>query len=650
MSQQNPPNLSGGGTVFYVTQNSHRFLSNRVERYEGGTPNVLGIWRLGLVWKYKQRLKKMMPPGQSLVDYEIKRAGELQAQLKQIPNLLLLDGLSDSPKLPVFSFLIKCGDRFLHYNYVCALLNDLFGIQSRGGCQCAGPYAQMMLGMLKHNQAVEQWLVHAKDELLRPGVSRFSLPVIGTTLEQQEYVINAIKWVAKNGWKFMHVYRCNHRTGEWRHKSRPGAPLGKTERRWLSHFDPMKALRKEADPSQVISMQEALDNANDILRLVLKDQSSISQALKMTEESDDSILRWYVYPKEVAAFVQQGLDVVPGTESRNQLTGALRPIAWYGEETSPVEEKSISLYRFREGEHTGEAPLDEIQDGYSDGELSDSCQIYATESDSWVLISTFLKSQSHTITTPNSSKEEINQTEEERLSLDQDAVTDTSSTKGAILASSNEIAEEEKTDVLTSQDVSAVIDIPVVEKHERKKPSRDSSTWGQGVKVALQPTSALSDKIDSTGSRKREKSKHIKPPAKLMRLVTQAMIQWDMIEDGDRLLLGLSGGKDSMSLLHILLEFQKKLPTRFEIEVCTVDPLTPSFDPSPLIPYVESLGLKYHYIKDEIVERAMSAGKDGKMVTSLCAFCARMKRGNLYACARRNNCNKLVLAQHVSKD
>ena len=650
MSQQNSPNLSGGGTVFYVTQNSHRFLSNRVERYEGGTPNVLGIWRLGLVWKYKQRLKKMMPPGQSLVDYEIKRAGELQAQLKQIPNLLLLDGLSDGPKLPVFSFLIKCGDRFLHYNYVCALLNDLFGIQSRGGCQCAGPYAQMMLGMLKHNQAVEQWLVHAKDELLRPGVSRFSLPVIGTTLEQQEYVINAIKWVAKNGWKFMHVYRCNHRTGEWRHKSRPGAPLGKTERLWLSHFDPMKPLRKEADPSQVISMQEALDNANDMLRLVLKDQSSISQALKMTEENDDSILRWYVYPKEVAAFVQQGLDVVPGTESRNKLTGALRPIAWYGEERSPVEEKSISLYRFREGEHTGEAPLDEIQDGYSDGELSDSCQIYATESDSWVLISTFLKSQSHTITTPNSSKEEINQTEEERLSLDQDAVTDTSSTKGTIFASSNEIAEEEETDVLPSQDVSAVIDIPVVEKHERKKPSRDSSTWGQGVKVALQPTSALSDKIDSTGSRKREKSKHIKPPAKLMRLVTQAMIQWDMIEDGDRLLLGLSGGKDSMSLLHILLEFQKKLPTRFEIEVCTVDPLTPSFDPSPLIPYVESLGLKYHYIKDEIVERAMSAGKDGKMVTSLCAFCARMKRGNLYACARRNNCNKLVLAQHVSKD
>ena len=75
--------------------------------------------------------------------------------------------------------------------------------------------------------------------------------------------------------------------------------------------------------------------------------------------------------------------------------------------------------------------------------------------------------------------------------------------------------------------------------------------------------------------------------------------------------------------------------------------MTPSFDPSPLIPYVEALGLKYHYIRDNIVERANAAGKDGKMVSSLCSFCARMKRGTLYTCARKNNCNKLVLAQHL---
>eukprot|EP00541_Cyclophora_tenuis_P001793 CAMPEP_0116573234 /NCGR_PEP_ID=MMETSP0397-20121206/18664_1 /TAXON_ID=216820 /ORGANISM="Cyclophora tenuis, Strain ECT3854" /LENGTH=287 /DNA_ID=CAMNT_0004101743 /DNA_START=89 /DNA_END=948 /DNA_ORIENTATION=- len=76
--------------------------------------------------------------------------------------------------------------------------------------------------------------------------------------------------------------------------------------------------------------------------------------------------------------------------------------------------------------------------------------------------------------------------------------------------------------------------------------------------------------------------------------------------------------------------------------------MTPSFDPSPLIPYVESFGLKYHYIKDDIVARASSSGRDGKIVSSLCAFCARMKRGNLYSCARKNQCNKLVLAASES--
>jgi tRNA(Ile)-lysidine synthase TilS/MesJ len=111
--------------------------------------------------------------------------------------------------------------------------------------------------------------------------------------------------------------------------------------------------------------------------------------------------------------------------------------------------------------------------------------------------------------------------------------------------------------------------------------------------------------------------------------------------------LGLSGGKDSLSLLHCLLEFKRKLPIRFDLEVCTVDPMTSSFDPSPLVPYVESLGIKYHYLKEEIVDRATEAGKKGKMVTSLCAYCARMKRGLLYSCARNNKCNKLVLAQHL---
>ena len=103
-----------------------------------------------------------------------------------------------------------------------------------------------------------------------------------------------------------------------------------------------------------------------------------------------------------------------------------------------------------------------------------------------------------------------------------------------------------------------------------------------------------------------------------------------MIEEGDRLCLGLSGGKDSLTLLHVLLHLQKKSPVRFHLAVATVDPETPSFDPSPMIPYVESLGLTYHYLSDGIMARADNSLQGD----SICAFCARFKRGLLYSCCR----------------
>lgn len=137
--------------------------------------------------------------------------------------------------------------------------------------------------------------------------------------------------------------------------------------------------------------------------------------------------------------------------------------------------------------------------------------------------------------------------------------------------------------------------------------------------------------------------KFLTPPKKLMKLVGQAVKDWNMIVEGDKLLLGLSGGKDSMALLHILVALQKRAPIKFTIAVATVDPQTASFDPSPLIPYVESLGLTYHYLSEPIVKLA----EQKLQGDSLCAFCSRLKRGLLYSCCRTNGYTKLVLAQHL---
>ncbi|KAE9084989.1 hypothetical protein PF010_g20627 [Phytophthora fragariae] len=116
-----------------------------------------------------------------------------------------------------------------------------------------------------------------------------------------------------------------------------------------------------------------------------------------------------------------------------------------------------------------------------------------------------------------------------------------------------------------------------------------------------------------------------------------------MIQEGDRLLLGVSGGKDSLSLLHVLLRFQKRAPVRFELACATVDPQTPSFDPSPLKEYMNALGVPYYYLSENIIERA-TCELNGD---SLCSYCSRMKRGVLYSCCRKNGFNKLVLAQHL---
>lgn len=136
----------------------------------------------------------------------------------------------------------------------------------------------------------------------------------------------------------------------------------------------------------------------------------------------------------------------------------------------------------------------------------------------------------------------------------------------------------------------------------------------------------------------------IKPPKSLLSAVGKAIGDYAMIREGDRVLLGLSGGKDSLALLHVLLALQKKAPIRFELAACTVDPQSAAFDPSPLKPYMAALGVPYFYESQPIVEEAKKILKEGD---SYCAYCSRMRRGILYRVARENGFNVLALAQHL---
>ncbi len=136
---------------------------------------------------------------------------------------------------------------------------------------------------------------------------------------------------------------------------------------------------------------------------------------------------------------------------------------------------------------------------------------------------------------------------------------------------------------------------------------------------------------------------YLKPPKSLLRKVGRAIADYDMIRDGDRILLGVSGGKDSLSLLHILGHLQSYAPVKFELGVLTVDPEVEGFDPHSLTDYYTQIGVPWHYAEQPIMQQAKQ-NMDGD---SFCAYCSRMKRGIMYSTCRKEGYNVLALAQHL---
>jgi len=212
------PDVVGGGTVAYVNPTEHRYLDDPEHREEGGTPAIVESIRAGLVFQLKQAVGIDVIRGHE-EDF-LRRAVE---HWTHNPSLEILGNL-DAERLSIVSFVVRRpGGRYLHHNFVVALLNDLFGIQSRGGCSCAGPYGHRLLGIdLERSHEFEREIARGC-EGIKPGWTRVSFNYFISEVVFS-YIVEAVDLVATDGWKLLPLYRFDPETALWRHRDGPVEP------------------------------------------------------------------------------------------------------------------------------------------------------------------------------------------------------------------------------------------------------------------------------------------------------------------------------------------------------------------------------------------------------------------------------------------
>jgi selenocysteine lyase/cysteine desulfurase len=206
------PTVPGGGTVAYVNPVEHVYLDDPVAREEGGTPDIVGSIRAGLVFQLKQAVG--VPVIRAAEEVLLRRAVSAWSAEPAIEIL----GNVDAERLSIVSFVVRRpGGRYLHHNYVVALLNDLFGIQSRGGCSCAGPYGHRLLGIdLERSHAFEREITRGC-EGIKPGWVRVNFTYfLDETVA--DYIIDAVRFVARSGSRFLRDYTFDEHTGLWHHR------------------------------------------------------------------------------------------------------------------------------------------------------------------------------------------------------------------------------------------------------------------------------------------------------------------------------------------------------------------------------------------------------------------------------------------------
>ena len=284
MFRNKVPTVPGGGTVVYVQPHGHKYLDDIEPREEGGTPAIVGSIRAGLVLQ----LHAKMGPG----DIERTENRYLQRAFNvwsKSPKLEILGHPKAKERVSIVSFRVKApgGSLYLHYNFVVAILNDLFGIQSRGGCSCAGPYGHFLFNI---DHDLSDTIVHEmarSGDAIKPGWTRISFSYY-MSKEMVNYMIQAVDMVAREGYKLLPWYHFHAATAMWTHVDGPKMQPMELWDFGSSYSDPPK-LRKKDLTGMLKQASKTLSS------LDVKSVHAVETPLPDRVHE----LRWFLLPEEV---------------------------------------------------------------------------------------------------------------------------------------------------------------------------------------------------------------------------------------------------------------------------------------------------------------------------------------------------------------
>jgi len=216
-----PPTVSAGGTVDYVGPTQQDFITHIEEREKPGTPGVLQMLKAAMVFEIKDNVGAAR-----ITQREHELLGKVFKRWLTNPGIEILGNQDPAKRVGIVSFNIKSKSddesnlHYLHPKFVTTLLNDLFGIQSRAGCSCAGPYGHRLLSIDEETSQEYRTCVVDGYSGVKPGWCRVSMHYVMDDLEV-DFLLDAVDFVAKHGQAFLPLYDFDLYDGSWSKKDDP---------------------------------------------------------------------------------------------------------------------------------------------------------------------------------------------------------------------------------------------------------------------------------------------------------------------------------------------------------------------------------------------------------------------------------------------